>query len=79
VKVVDTTPLPNGYARGLIFLQLTSITPENYQQCGNSAVTTSTSVPEFQADWLVIMIVMAVALAFIHVHASRMRRNHIWH
>jgi hypothetical protein len=73
VKVVDITPKSNGSPPGLIFMQLTSISPESYQECGIDAVVTSTSVPEFQADWLVITIVLAVALAFLRIHKSARR------
>jgi hypothetical protein len=72
VRVVDVTPKPNGYAPGLIFMQLTNVTPESYQSCPIAPIDT----PEFQVQWLMIIVSLAVGLAFLRVHSVRERRNH---
>ena len=63
VKVVDVTPKSNGYIPGLIFLDLTNITPEGAQSCLPPA-----PAPEFQAEWLTIVAAMVLGLAFLRVH-----------
>jgi hypothetical protein len=69
VKVVDVTPKSNGYAPGLIFLELTNITPEGGQSCGFNFPTPPPSpVPEFQAAWLMIMASVVLGLVFLQVH-----------
>jgi hypothetical protein len=65
VKVFDVTPRPNGYAPGLIFMQLTNISPESYQSC---QIDSSTAAPEFQAQWFVVMISLAASLLFLRAH-----------
>ncbi len=72
VRVVDVTPKPNDYAPGLIFMQLTNVTPESYQSCPIAPIDN----PEFQVQWLMIIISLAVGLGFLRVHSVRERRNH---
>ena len=73
VKVIDVTPKSNGYAPGLIFMQLTNITPESYQSC---QIGSTTSTPEFQAQWVMVMVSLAMGSVFLQVHLARKRHNH---
>jgi hypothetical protein len=69
VKVVDVTPKSNGYMPGLIFMQLTNITPEGSQSCPYDVVVSPpTPTPEFQAEWLMIMASLILGLAFLRAH-----------
>jgi hypothetical protein len=63
VKVVDVTTKPNGYVPGLIFMELTNITPEGAQNCLPPVPT-----PEFQVQWLVIMASIVLSLVLLRVH-----------
>jgi hypothetical protein len=65
VKVVDVTRKSNGYAPGLIFMELTNITPEGSQNC---QLDSSIPIPEFQAEWLMIMASLVLGLVFLQVH-----------
>jgi hypothetical protein len=65
VKVVDVTPKSNGYMPGQIFMQLTNIIPEGYHSC---QIDPPAPVPEFQADWIVIIVSMALSLIFLQAH-----------
>ncbi len=67
VKVVDVTPKSNGYMPGQIFMELTNITPEGYQSCQ----IVSQSVPEFQADWSIIMVSVALSVVFLQMHKRK--------
>jgi hypothetical protein len=69
VKVVDLTPKSNGYSPGLIFMQLTNITPEGSQYCPYNSPPTVT--PEFQTDWLMIITSVFLGLMFLRVHKHR--------
>jgi len=60
VKVIDLTPRSNGYASGLIFMELTNITPEAGQACAPPA-----PAPEFQLQWIVIVASMLLSLVFL--------------
>jgi hypothetical protein len=60
VKVVDVTPKSNGYAPGLIFMQLTNVTPEAGQYC-----QPPTPAPEFQTESFVIVTALVFALLFL--------------
>jgi hypothetical protein len=66
VKVVDVTPKSNGYMPGLIFMELTNITPEGNQYCQYDSPPAAT--PEFQAEWLIILASVIPGLAFLRVH-----------
>ena len=63
VKVVDVTTKSNGYEPGLIFMELTNITPEGAQNCLPPAPT-----PEFQVQWLVIIVSIMLSLVLLRVH-----------
>ena len=63
VKVVDMTTKPNGYTPGMIFMQLTNITPLSGQACLYDAPPIAT--PEFQADWVTIMASIIVGLLLL--------------
>jgi len=65
VKVVDVTPKSNGYMPGQIFFQLTNIIPEGLGYC---PVISSVQTPEFQADWIITMVSVALALIFLQAH-----------
>ena len=67
VKVVDVTPKSNGYIPGQIFFDLTNINPEGYQSCPYGPPP----VPEFQVDWMVIMISVALSLVFFQAHKRK--------
>jgi hypothetical protein len=71
VKVVDLTPKSNGNIPGLIFMQLTNISPESFQSC---QVDSPISTPEFQLQWFVIVISLAAGLLFIKTRLPRERR-----
>jgi len=68
VKVIDMTTKSNGYTPGLIYFNLTNVTPEGLQQCGPPAPAPA---PEFQVQWLVVMASMALSLAIF-----RIRKRH---
>lgn len=68
VKVVDLTPKSNGYAPGLIFMDLTNITPEGLQYC---SYPNPMPAPEFQVQWLVIVASIVLSLAVL-----RIRKQH---
>lgn len=77
VKVVDLTPKSNGYNPGLIFMQLTNITPESGLYCQYDPPSPPTPVPEFRAEWLIIMASVALGLLFIRVHRHNgFRKKH---
>jgi hypothetical protein len=65
VKVVDVTPKSNGYTPGQIFFQLTNIIPEGSQYC---QIDAPIPTPEFQADWIIIMVSLALGLTFLRAH-----------
>jgi len=68
VKVVDLSK-SSGYNPGLIFLQLTNITPEAGQYCQYyDPPSPPTPVPEFQSEWLIVMASVALGLLFLLVH-----------
>jgi hypothetical protein len=71
VRVVDITPKSNGNIPGLIFMQLTNISPESFQSC---QVDSPISTPEFQLQWVVVMISLAAGLLFVKTRFSRERR-----
>jgi hypothetical protein len=75
VKVVDTTPKSNGYAPGLIFMQLTNVTPEGYQSC---EIGPPTNTPEFQVQWVMVIVSLAVGLAFLRVRPVKQKRCNHW-
>ena len=71
VKVVDVTPKSNGYIPGLIFMELTNVTPESGPYCPYDSPA---AAPEFVAapvEWLVVMISIAMALVFFRVYKTR--------
>ena len=70
VKVVDVTPKSNGYMPGQIFMQLTNIIPEGPQSC---QIDPALPTPEFQADWIIIMVSMALSLIFLQTHNHKHR------
>ena len=70
VKVVDVTPKSNGYMPGQIFMELTNITPEGYQYC---QIAPPTPTPEFQAEWIIIMVSVALGLVFLQAHNHKDR------
>jgi hypothetical protein len=70
VKVVDVTPKSNGYLPGLIFMELTNISPESYQSC---QIDSSTPIPEFQVPWLTAIISLAVSSVFIQVRKRKIQ------
>jgi hypothetical protein len=70
VKVVDVTPKSNGYMPGQIFFQLTNIIPEGYGYCQNIV---SVQTPEFQDDWIITMVSVALALIFLQAHNHKHR------
>ncbi|HXZ90261.1 MAG TPA: hypothetical protein VEG61_04280, partial [Candidatus Dormibacteraeota bacterium] len=67
VKVVDVTPKWNGYASDLLFMELTSITPEGGQSCGFGYPPPPAPVPEFQVSWLMIIASVVLGLVFLQV------------
>jgi hypothetical protein len=69
VKVVDVTVKSNGYAPGLIFMQLTNVTPESFQSCG--IISPPPGNPEFQVTWLIVIVSLAVSLVLLRVRAVR--------
>jgi len=69
VKVVDVTPKSNGYAPGLLFMELTNITPEASQSCGfDSPPPPPAPIPEFPVAWVMIMASVILGLAFLQVN-----------
>jgi len=58
VKVVDVTPKSNGYVPGLIFMDLTNITPQGLPYCTSPA-------PEFPVQWVVIVAAIALSLVVL--------------
>jgi hypothetical protein len=68
VKVVDVTPKSNGYAPGLIFMQLTNINPEGYQSC---PIPPPVQNPEFPAEWVIAIVSVALAFAFLKAHKRK--------
>jgi len=73
VKVVDVTPNSRGYAPGLIFMELTNITPAGGQYCQfDSPLPT----PEFQAQWLMIIASVGLGLLFLRIHKHHARLVH---
>ena len=68
VKVIDVTTKPNGYTPGLIFMQLTNINPEGYQYC---QIAPPAPIPEFQADWMIIMVSVGLGLVFLRTHKRK--------
>ena len=74
VKVVDVTPKSNGYMPGQIFMELTTINPEGYQSC---QIASPAPIPEFQAEWSLIMVSVALGLLFLqaHNHKGRLMRT----
>ena len=74
VRVVDVTPKSNGYMPGQIFMELTNLTPEGYQYC---QIGSSAPIPEFQSEWIIIMVSVALGLGFLqaHNHKDRLMRT----
>ena len=72
VRVVDVTPKSNGNIPGLIFMQLTNISPESFQSC---QVDSPISTPEFQLQWVVVMISLAAGSLFVKTRFSREGRS----
>ena len=71
VRVVDVTPKSNGYIPGLIFMDLTNVTPESGPYCQYDSPV---AAPEFQTasnELLVVIFSLAVALVFLRVHKPR--------
>jgi hypothetical protein len=66
VKVVDLTPKSNRYPPGLIFMDLTNITPEGIESCPSAV-----PAPEFQVQWLVITVSIVLSLVF-----PKIRKQH---
>ena len=73
VKVIDLTPKSNGAIPGLIFMQLTNITPQGSQSC---QIDSSINTPEFPFQWFVIMASLAVGSVLIQIHVRRKRSSH---
>jgi hypothetical protein len=70
VKVVDLTTKSNGYAPGLIFMQLTNVTPESYQSCQEGPPI---NTPEFPVGWFMVIVSLAAGLVVLRVRSSRER------
>jgi len=68
VKVVDVTPKPNGYIPGLLFMQLTNVTPESSVYCPYDSPVPAPEFPAATAEWVAIMASVLLALAFLRVH-----------
>jgi hypothetical protein len=68
VKVVDMTPKSNGYMPGLVFMELTNITPEGSQYC---QFNPTTPIPEFQVESLMIMVSAMLGSVFLRIHKRR--------
>jgi hypothetical protein len=66
VKVLDLTPKSNGYTPGLIFMDLTNITPQGLQYC-----TYSAPAPEFQVQWFVIVASIVLSLVVLRIRKQR--------
>lgn len=72
VKVIDLTPGSNGYAPGLIFMQLTEITPQGGQYCQyDSAPIPAPEFPTTGSELLLILASMGLSLAFLRVRRHR--------
>ena len=77
VKIIDLTPRPNGYTPGLIYMDLTSITPEGGPSCPSPA-----PAPEFQVQWSVIVSSILLSLVFLRARklpqqvSGLVRSNH---
>jgi hypothetical protein len=71
VKVVDVTPKSNGYTPGLIFMELTNITPESIQNC---QFNSPTPTPEFQPEWSMIIASVVLGLVFIKIRRHNLTR-----
>lgn len=69
IKVIDLTPNSNGYPPGLIFLDLTNITPQALQYC---SYPDPAPVPEFQLQWLVIIASIVLSLGFLRMNKRRL-------
>jgi hypothetical protein len=72
VKVVDVTAKPNGYVPGLIFLQLTNISPESGPYCESNS---SNPTPEFQTGWYTYIIMASVALSLVFLRVNARNRS----
>jgi hypothetical protein len=70
VKVVDATTKSNGNIPGLIFMQLTTLTPEGAQSCPYDG---SMSAPEFPFQWLTTVASIAACSLLVHVNGGRRR------
>jgi hypothetical protein len=68
VKVIDVTPKSNGYASGLLFMELTNVTPEGGQSCGFGYPPPPAPIPEFQVSWLMIIASVVLGILFLQVH-----------
>jgi len=66
VKVVDLSPKSNGYPPGLIYFDLTNISPEGLNYCPYPYPAPYPS-PEFQFQWLVIIASIVLSLAVLRV------------
>ena len=69
VKVVDLTPKSNGYAPGLLFTQLTNITPEGEQYCMfDSSPMPTPEFPTASTELLLIFASIGLSLGFLRAH-----------
>ncbi len=73
VKVIDLTPKSNGNVPGLIFMQLTTLTPQGAQSCPDPS---SINTPEFQFQWLAIVAPIAICSLLIQGHSARRGSTH---
>ena len=71
VKVVDVTPKPNGYTPGLIFMELTNVTPESGPYCPYDSPAAAPEFPAGSSEWIVVMTSVALVLAFLRVQRWR--------
>ena len=71
VKVVDVTPKSNGYIPGLIFMELTNVTPESGPYCPYDSPVAAAEFVAAPVEWLVVMISIAMALLFFRVYKPR--------
>ena len=68
VKVLDLTPKWNSYTPGLLYMQLTSITPEGGQYCQyDSPPIPAPEFPTAATELLLILTSMGLSLAFLRV------------
>lgn len=72
VRVVDVTSKSNGYMPGQLFLELTNITPQGYQYC---QIDSPAPIPEFQTEWIIIMVSVALGSVFLQAHRNRLVRT----